>query len=227
MCTLKKDDNIILEGDTCVSANTPTLLAGGKYSGLVAFLNNFDLVVYASEAFGIINLTGTWAFITPNKLQKWDVYHAYQDIVSILLYILWMACLKPVKRSLLENKPNRPNTTFTSFPNPSTQHIYTWYTRPTFKSINKGQTNSGSIQFNASTLSMTVPLLDPKHLHILWSFNYTLDSKSSALRHPWDIFMFFMPLFQNAVFWQTVIDITTAISIANEILYILNLDMEY
>lgn len=37
MCTLKKGDNIVLESGAYVSANTPTLLAGGKDSGLLHF----------------------------------------------------------------------------------------------------------------------------------------------------------------------------------------------
>lgn len=45
MCTLKMGENIVLEGGACISANAPTLLAGGKDSGLEAFLNDYDFVV--------------------------------------------------------------------------------------------------------------------------------------------------------------------------------------
>lgn len=226
MCTLKKGDNIVLEGGACVSANAPTLLAGGKDSGLAAFLNDYDLAVYASEASGMTTLTGTWAFIAPSRLLRWGVHHAHQDVVSVLLCVLWMACLEPVERSSLENKPERPNNTPTSFPNPSTQHTYALRTRPTPKSINKGRTNSGSAQPDASAPSRTVPSLDAKHPHIRWSSNDALDSKSLALRHPWGIFKFFTPPFQNAVFRRAVIDMTAAISIAPETSYMPDRDME-
>lgn len=59
MCTLKKGDNIVLEGSACVSTIDPTLLTGGKNSGLAAFLNDYNLIVYVSEASGLTILTGT------------------------------------------------------------------------------------------------------------------------------------------------------------------------
>ena len=115
MCILKKGDNIVLEGGACVLATVPTLLPGGKDSGLAAFLNNYNLAVYASEASGMTTLTCTWAFIAPSRLLRWGVHHAYQDVVSVMLCVLWMACLEPVERSSSENKPERPNNTPTSF----------------------------------------------------------------------------------------------------------------
>lgn len=176
MCTLKKGDNIVLEGGACVSATASTLLVGGKDSGLAAFLNDYDLAVYASEASGMTTLIGTWAFIALSRLLRWGVHHAHQDIVSVILCVLWMACLEPVERNSLENKPERSNTITTSFPNLSSQHTYALRTRPTPKSINKDQTNSRSAQPGASASSRTS--LDPKHPHIRWSSNDALDSKS-------------------------------------------------
>ena len=195
ICTLKKGDIIFLEDGACVSANTPILLAGDKDSGFASFLNDYNFVVYTSESSSMTTLIGTWAFIAPSRLLKWVVHHADQDVVSVLLCVLWMACFEPVERSSLDNKPERPNNTPTLFPNPNTQHTYALRTRPTPKLINKDQTNSRSAQPNAFTPSRTVPSLDPKHLHIRWSSNDVLDSKSVALKHPWSIFKFFMPLF--------------------------------
>lgn len=57
--TLKKGNNIVLEIDACVLANAPSLPRGGKDNGLATFLNDYDLVVYASEASGLTTLTGT------------------------------------------------------------------------------------------------------------------------------------------------------------------------
>lgn len=223
MCTLKKGDNIVLESGACVSATAPTLLVGGKDSGLAAFLNDYNLVVYASEASGLTALTGTWAFIAPSRLRKWGVYHAYQDVVCVMLRVLWMACLEPVERSSLENEPERPNTTPNSFPNPSTQHTYALRTRPIPKSINKTITNR---QSGASAPSRTVLSLDPKHPHIRWSSNNALAHKSNALSHPWGIFKFFTPPFQNDVFRRAIDDMTAAISWVPETLYMPDLDME-
>ncbi|MCJ1349441.1 hypothetical protein MMC31_007681 [Peltigera leucophlebia] len=220
MCTLKKGDNIVLESGACVSANAPTLLADGQDKGLAAFLNDYDLAVYASEASGLKTLTGTWAFIAPSRLRGWGVYHAHQDVVSVVLFVLWMACLEPVERSLLENKPERLNTTPTSFPNPSTQHNHDLRTRPTPMSKSKGQTNSGSAQPGASASSRTVPSLDPKHPHIRWTSNDALEFKETALSNPWDIFKFFTPLFQNAVFRRAIVDMTEAISITPQTTYV-------
>ncbi|MCJ1349098.1 hypothetical protein MMC31_007334 [Peltigera leucophlebia] len=120
---------------------------------------------------------------------------------------------------LLENKPERLNTTPTSFPNPSTQHNHDLRTRPTPKSKSKGRTNSGSAQPGASAPSRTVPSLDPKHPHILWTSNYALEFKEAALRYPWDIFKFFTPPFQNAVFRRAIVDMTKAISTTPETSY--------
>lgn len=226
MGTLKKGNNIVLEGGACVPANASTLLASGKDSGLAAFLNDYDLAVYASEASGMTTLTGTWAFIAPSRLLRWGVYHAHQDVISVLLCVLWMACLEPVERSLLKNKPERPKTTLTSFQNPSTQHAYDLSTKATFNLINKGQTNNRSAQLGASAPSRTVPPLNPKHLHILWSSNDALAYKSLALSHPWGTFKFFTPLFQNAIFWRAIQDMVAAISIAPETSYMPDLDME-
>lgn len=226
MCTLKKGDNIVLEDGACVAANAPTSLASGNDSGLAAFLNDYDVAVYASEASGLTTLTGTWAFIAPSRLLGWGVHHAHQDVVSVILCVLWMACLEPVERSSLENKPERPNTTITSFPNPNTQHTYALRTRPTPNSINKGRPNSRSAQPGASAPSRTVPSLDSKHPHIRWSSNDALDFKDAALRRPWDIFKFFTPPFQNAVFRQAIDDMTEAISIAPETSYIPDRNME-
>lgn len=181
MCTLKKGDNIVLEGGACVSANAPTLLAGGQDCGLAAFLNDYDLAAYASEASSLTTLIGTWAFIAPSRLRKWGVHHAHQNVVSVVLWILWMACLESVERSPLENKPEYPNSTPISFPNPSTQHTYAMHTRPTPKSINKDRTNSRS---GASATSTTLLPLDPQHPHIRWSSNNPLAHKSDALSHP-------------------------------------------
>ena len=114
-------------------------------------------------------LTGTWAFIAPSRLWKWGVHHAHQDVVSVMLCIFWMACLEPVERNLLENKPEHPNTTPTSLPNPSSQHNYTLRTRPIPRSINKEPTNSRSTTSGASTPNKTVPSLDPNYPHILIS----------------------------------------------------------
>lgn len=226
MCTLKKGDNIVLEGGACVSANSPTLLAGGQDSGLAAFLNDYDLAVYSSEASGLTTLTGTWAFIAPSRLRNWGVHHAHQDVVSVVLCVLWMACLEPVERSSLENTPERPNTTATSFPNPSTQHNYALRTRPTPKSINNERTNSRSAQPGASTPRRTEPPIDPQHPHIKMSSNDALLFKSDVLRHPWPTFKFFTPPFQNAVFLQAIDDMTEAISIAPETSYVPDRDME-
>lgn len=111
-----------------------------------------------------------------------------------------MVCLELVKKSLLENKPERLNTTHTLFPNPNIQYTYTLHIKPNPKSINKGQTSSGSVQLGASAPSKTIPSLDLKHFHIRWSSNDALNSKSVALRHLWGIFKFFTPSFQNAIF---------------------------
>lgn len=70
MCILKKGNNIVLENDTCISANVLILLVGNKNNGLAAFLNDYNLIVYASEALGIATLIGIWAFITPSKLLR-------------------------------------------------------------------------------------------------------------------------------------------------------------
>lgn len=59
MCTLKKGDNIVLEGSAFVSTIASTLLAGGKNSGFTAFLNDYNLIVYVSEASDLTILTGT------------------------------------------------------------------------------------------------------------------------------------------------------------------------
>lgn len=58
MCTLKKNDNIVLESGACVSATTQTLLTGGKNNGFATFLNNYNLIVYVFEASGLTTLTG-------------------------------------------------------------------------------------------------------------------------------------------------------------------------
>lgn len=76
MCTLKKGESIDLEGGAHITAQGPTLLAGRKDSGREAFLNDFDLASYASEASGMTTLTGTWAFIAPSRLQKWGDHFA-------------------------------------------------------------------------------------------------------------------------------------------------------
>ncbi|MCJ1349171.1 hypothetical protein MMC31_007407, partial [Peltigera leucophlebia] len=76
MCTLKKGESIVLEGDAHITAKGPTLLAGRKDSVREAFLNDYDLATYASEASGMNTLTGTWAFIAPSRLEKWDDHHA-------------------------------------------------------------------------------------------------------------------------------------------------------
>lgn len=216
MCTLKKGDNIVLEGGACVSANAPTLLAGGKSSGLEAFLNDYDLAVYASEASGMTTLTGTWAFIAPSRLRKWGVHHAHQDVVSVMLCVLWMACLEPVERNLIENKVEHPKTISSSLPNLSAQHNYTLRTRPTPKPIKKKRTASRSTSSGASAPSSALPSVDLNHPHIQWSSNSALVFKSDALSHPWGIFKFFTPPFQKTVFQKAVIDMTKAISRAPE-----------
>ena len=88
MCTLKKGDSIVLEGSARITAKGPTLLAGRKDGGHEAFLNDYDLASYASEAFGMTTLTGTWAFIAPSRLQKWGDHHAHQDVVSVIFCII-------------------------------------------------------------------------------------------------------------------------------------------
>lgn len=59
MYILKKGNNIILKSDICVLATAPNLLAGGRDSGLVAFLNDYNLAVYAFKAFCLITLIST------------------------------------------------------------------------------------------------------------------------------------------------------------------------
>ncbi|MCJ1349440.1 hypothetical protein MMC31_007680 [Peltigera leucophlebia] len=137
-----------------------------------------------------------------------------------------MACLESVERNSLENKPERLNTTPTSFPNPSTQHNHDLHTRPTPKLKSKGQTNSGSAQPGASAFSRTMPSLDPKHFHILWTSNYALEFKVFALRSPWDIFKFFTSPFQNAVFQHAIEDMTKEIFITPHTKYVLERAME-
>lgn len=77
MCILKKDDIIILESKTYVSANTQILLAGSKNSSLVVFLNNYNLTVYINEASDITTLISIGAFIALSRLLRWGVYYIY------------------------------------------------------------------------------------------------------------------------------------------------------
>lgn len=58
MYTLKKSNNIILEDDTCVSANALILLTGGKNSSFAVFLNDYNSAVYVFEASSLITLIG-------------------------------------------------------------------------------------------------------------------------------------------------------------------------
>lgn len=67
---MKKSDNIILESDVYISINILTLLVDSKDSNLIIFLNDFDLIVYTFEVFGIMNLIDTWVFIVLSRLQK-------------------------------------------------------------------------------------------------------------------------------------------------------------
>ncbi|MCJ1346607.1 hypothetical protein MMC31_004825 [Peltigera leucophlebia] len=77
MCTLKKGENIVLEGDAHITAKGPTLLAGRPDSRREVFLNDYDLATYASEASGMTTLTGTWAFIAPSRLEEWGAHHVH------------------------------------------------------------------------------------------------------------------------------------------------------
>lgn len=81
MCTVKKGENIVLEGGTNITAKGPTLLASMENSGRQAFLNDYDLASYAFEASGMITLTVSWAFIAPSRLQKRVNHHDPQDFV--------------------------------------------------------------------------------------------------------------------------------------------------
>lgn len=82
------------------------------------------------------------------------------------------------------------------------------------------------MQFDAFAPSKTVPSLDLKYLYIQQSFNNVLDSKSLLPRYLWNIFKFFIYLFQNAIFWQNIDDMTAAISITLKTLYIADQDMK-
>lgn len=68
------------------------------------------------------------------------VYHAHQDVVSVMLCVLWMACVEPMERNLRieENEPEPLTSPLVS----NSQHNYTLRTRPISKSINHERANS-------------------------------------------------------------------------------------
>lgn len=108
MCTIKKGDNVFLEDGTRVIANGPTILSNKNPSLPEAFLNDYDLAAYKFKASGLTNLTGIWAFIAPSRLQGWGVHHGRQD-VSLVLCVMWMACLAPAGEQKWQAKvPSRP-----------------------------------------------------------------------------------------------------------------------
>lgn len=215
MCTLKKGEHIVLESGERITAKSSTLLAGEKDSGLEAFLNDYDLATYAAEASGMKTLTGTWAFIAPSRLQNWGVHHAHQDVVSVMLCVIWMACVEPIERNLEENKPEP----LTSPPVSNSQHKYTLRTRPIPKSINHERANSRTTTFGSSGPRKTIPPLDRKHPHIAFCSDIALELKSYMLAHPHAIMKFFTGPFQIPVFMEFIDDMAIAISTAPETSY--------
>ena len=212
MCTLKKGENIVLEGDAHITAKGPTLLAGRQDSVREAFLNDYDLATYASEASGMTTLTGTWAFIAPSRLEKWGDHHAHQDVVSVIFCIIWMACLEPVERILEEDRPERHKTTLTSHD----QQIFDFRTRPP-KPIS---TNTRSAKSNSPLFSKPNPSLKPDHPHIKMNSNDALTFKTHTLAQPWKVMKHFTAPFQTPVFRQVIDDMAAAISTAPETSYI-------
>lgn len=214
MCTLKQGESIILEGGAHITAKDPTLLAGRKESGREAFLNDYDLASYTSEASGMTTLTGTWAFIAPSRLRKWGNHHAHQDVVSVQLCILWMACLEPVERILEEDRPKPHNTTINSH----NQHKFTLRTRPP---------KSNSQTSISSSLARKTTPLEPAHPHIKMSSDDALIYKADLLRHPLAVTTFFTAPFQTVVFRKVICDMANAITIAPETSYLPDRDMEF
>lgn len=215
MCTLKKGEHIVLESGASITAKSSTLLPGGKDSGLEAFLNDYDLATYAAEASGMKTLTGTWAFIAPSRLQNWGVHHAHQDVFSVMLCVIWMACVEPIERNLEENKPEP----LTSPPVSIGQHKYKLCTRPIPKSINHERANSRITTSGSSTGRKTVPPLDPNYPHIAFCSETALGLKSFTLAHPHRIMKFFTGPFQIPIFKRFIDDMAIAISTAPETSY--------
>lgn len=215
MCTLKKGEHFVLESGASITAKSSTLLAGGKDSGLEAFLNDYDLATYAAEASGMKTLTGTWAFIAPSRLQNWGVHHAHQDVVSLMLCVIWMACVEPIERNLEENKPEP----LTSPPVSKSQHNYTLRTRPIPKSINHERANRRTTTIGSSIPRKTVPPLDPNHPHIAFCSDTALVFKSYTLAHPQLLMKFFTGPFQIPIFKNFIKDMAIAISTTPETSY--------
>ena len=223
MCTLKKGEHIVLDSGESITAKSSTVLAGGKdSSGLEGFLNDYDLATYAAKASGMKTLTGTWAFIAPSRLQNWGVHHAHQDVVSVMLCVLWMACVEPIERNLEESKPEP----LTSPPVFNSQHNYTLRTRPIPKSINHERANSRTTTTGSSVPRKTVPPLDPNHPHIKFCSDDAFYYKQHTLGHPHRIMKFFTGPFQIPVFKKLIIDIANAISTAPETSYMPDSEME-
>lgn len=211
MCTLKKGESIILEGGAHITAKGPTLLAGRKDSGREAFLNDYDLASYASEASGMTTLTGSWAFIAPSRLQKWGDHHAHQDVASVISCIIWTACLEPVATILEEDRPERHKTTLTSH----NQRRFALRTNPP-KPIS---TNTRTTKSSSSLFSKTTPSLERTHPHIKMSSDDALMFKVYTLCQPWEIMNFFTAPFQTPVFRQVIDDMAAAIFTAPETSY--------
>lgn len=216
MCTLKKGESIVLEGDAHVTTKGPTLLAGRNDTVREAFLNDYDLATYRSEASGMTTLTGTWAFIAPSRLEKWGDHHAHQDVVSVVLCIIWMACLEPAERILEEDRPERHETT----PPSHNQHRFALRPRPP-KPIG---TNNRSAKPNLPLISKSNPSLD--HPHIKMNSNDALLFKTHILARPWKVMKYFTAPFQTPVFRQVIDDMAVALSTAPETTYIPDRKME-
>lgn len=215
MCTLKQGESIVLEGGAHVTAKGPTLLAGRKDTAREAFLNDYDLATYRSEASGMTTLTGTWAFIAPSRLEKWGDHHAHQDVVSVVLCIIWMACLEPVERILEEDRPESHETTVPCH----NQQRFALRPRPI-------STNNRSAKSNPPLISKKNPSLEHDHPHIRMNSNDAVLFKSHILARPWKVMKFFTAPFQTPVFRQVIDDMAVALSTAPETTYIPDREME-
>lgn len=157
-------------------------------------------------------LTGTWAFNTSSRLKKWVDYYTYQDVISVIFCIIWIACLKPVKRMLEEDKPEHHKTTLTSH----NQQRLDFRTKPP-KPIN---TNTQSAKSNSSLFSKLNSSVNSDHSCNKTNSNDSLIFKTHTLVNPKKVMKFFTALFQTPVFWQVIDDMAAAIFITLKTLYI-------
>lgn len=97
---------------------------GAEYVTVAAF--DLDLACVLGKKSNLSTLTGIMAFLAPSVLLNWgDKRHLHQDIVSCLLYLIWMVCQPRllVSKTLIEiDGQNYQTRSMTSTPTRG-QHI--------------------------------------------------------------------------------------------------------